>query len=185
MASQLTPTLGNIPSAFAAACRQARTDSELFERCRDVLVQRFDSDQIWFAINSGKAGSRRVGGADGFAAAVEAAAEPRFDPLGRERAWKASRFEALERLTGASARVADIWLATEIHTCGMALTDIRRLGVEYARTAAPAPPEDLLWWHTSILEVLGGQKSEARPSLQSEFRQLSREVAAYLTDERS
>ena len=125
--------------------------------------------------------TRRFGGL--VAAAVEAASEPRFDPLGRERAWKASRFEALERLTGASARVADIWLAAEIHTCGMALTDIRRLGVEYARTAAPAPPEDLLWWHSSILEVLGGQKSEARPSLQSEFRQLSREVAAYLADE--
>ncbi len=71
MPSQVTPTLGNIPSAFAAACRQARTDSELFERCRDVLVQRFDSDHIWFAINSGKAGSRRVGGAEGFASAVQ------------------------------------------------------------------------------------------------------------------
>ena len=71
MSSQLTPALGSIPSAFAAACRQARTDSELFERCRDVLVQRFESDQIWFAINSGKSGSRRVGGADGFASAVQ------------------------------------------------------------------------------------------------------------------
>lgn len=127
--------------------------------------------------------ARRFGGM--VAAAVEAAAEPRFDPLGRERTWKASRFEALARLSGASARVADIWIAAEIHTCGMALTDIRRLGVEYARTAAPAPPDDLLWWHGSILEVLGGRSSECRPSLQSEFRQLSREVAAYLSDERT
>ncbi len=126
--------------------------------------------------------ARRFGGM--VAAAVEAAAEPRFDPLGRERAWKASRFEALARLTGASARVADICLATEIHTCGMALTDIRRLGVEYARTATPAPLEDLLWWHGSILEVLGGRDSGSRPSLQSEFRLLSREVAGFLSDER-
>ena len=125
--------------------------------------------------------ARRFGGM--VAAAVEAAADPRFDPLGRERTWKASRFEALARLTGASARVADIWIAAEIHTCGLALTDIRRLGVEYARTAAPAPPVDLLWWHGSILEVLGGRSSEARPSLQSEFRQLSREVATFLADE--
>ncbi|HEU5217148.1 MAG TPA: HD domain-containing protein [Gemmatimonadales bacterium] len=125
--------------------------------------------------------ARRFGGM--VAAAVEAAAEPRFDPLGRERTWKASRFEALARLSGCSARVADIWIAAEIHTCGMALTDIRRLGVEYARTATPAPPEDLLWWHSSVLEVLGGRDSEARPSLQSEFRQLSREVAAYLSDD--
>ena len=71
MPSKITPTLGSIPSAFAAACRQARTDSELFERCRDVLVQRFDSDQIWFTINSGKAGSRRVGGAEGFSEALQ------------------------------------------------------------------------------------------------------------------
>jgi hypothetical protein len=126
--------------------------------------------------------ARRFGGM--VAAAVEAAAEPRFDPLGRERAWKASRFEALAKLTGASARVADIWIAAEIHTCGIALTDIRRLGVEYARTATPAPPEDLLWWHASILEVLGGRGSECRPSLQSEFRQLSREVAGFLVDPR-
>jgi (p)ppGpp synthase/HD superfamily hydrolase len=123
--------------------------------------------------------ARRFGGM--VAAAVEAASEPRFDPLGRERTWKASRFEALARLSGCSARVADIWIAGEIHTCGMALTDIRRLGIEYARSAAPAPPEDLLWWHASILDVLG-RSSECRPSLQSEFRQLSREVAAYLSD---
>lgn len=122
--------------------------------------------------------TRRFGGM--VAAAVEAASEPRFDPLGRERTWKASRFEALARLAGASARVADIWIAAEIHTCGMALTDIRRLGVEYARTAAPAPPEDLLWWHGSILEVLVERGSECRPSLQNEFRQLSREVASFL-----
>lgn len=127
--------------------------------------------------------ARRFGGM--VAAAVEAAADPRFDPLGRERTWKASRFEALARLSGASARVADICIAVEIHVCGMALTDIRRLGVEYARTAAPAPLADLLWWHGSILEVLGSRGSECRPSLQSEFRQLSREVAAYLSDERT
>lgn len=125
--------------------------------------------------------ARRFGGM--VAAAVEAAAEPRFDPLGRERTWKASRFEALAKLSTASARVADIWIAAEIHTCGMALTDIRRLGVEYARSAAPAPPEELLWWHGSIIEVLGSRRSECRPSLQSEFRQMSREVAAYLSGE--
>src|ERR1044072_6975351 len=41
------------------------------------------------------------------AAAVGAATDPRFDPLGRERTWKASRFEALARLAASSARVAD------------------------------------------------------------------------------
>src|ERR1041384_4045905 len=44
------------------------------------------------------------------AAPVEAATDPRFDPLGRERTWKASRFEALARLAASSARVADAWV---------------------------------------------------------------------------
>jgi len=114
------------------------------------------------------------------AAAVEAATEPRFDPLGRERTWKAVRFEALARLAAASARVTEIWMATEIHTCGRALTDIRRLGVEYARSVAPAPPEDLLWWHRAMLEILDGRGSDLRATMVSELRQLSQEVGAYL-----
>jgi (p)ppGpp synthase/HD superfamily hydrolase len=114
------------------------------------------------------------------AAAVEAATEPRFDPLGRERTWKASRFEALARLAGASARVTEIWMATEIHTCGRALTDIRRLGVEYARSVSPAPPEDLLWWHRAMLEILEGRGSDLRATMVAELRQLSLEVGAYL-----
>jgi len=44
--------LASIPGAFAAACRHARTDSELFERCRDALAERFGSEKIWFSVNS-------------------------------------------------------------------------------------------------------------------------------------
>lgn len=122
--------------------------------------------------------ARRFGGL--IAGAAEAAAEPRFDPLGRERTWKATRFEALERIASASPRVADIWMASEIHTCGVALTDIRRLGVEYARTVTPAPPAELLWWHSALLEVLGGRGAEVRASLQEELRQLSMQVRSCL-----
>jgi (p)ppGpp synthase/HD superfamily hydrolase len=121
--------------------------------------------------------ARRFGGL--VASATEAAAEPRFDPLGRERTWKATRFEALARIAGASPRVADIWMASEIHTCGVALTDIRRLGVEYARSVSPAPPADLLWWHSALLEVLKG-RAEVRSSLQDELRLLSGEVRGCL-----
>ena len=35
--------IGNLPSAFAAACRLSRNDAELFERCREALVGRFNS----------------------------------------------------------------------------------------------------------------------------------------------
>jgi (p)ppGpp synthase/HD superfamily hydrolase len=114
------------------------------------------------------------------AGAVEAAAEPRYDPLGRERTWKASRFEVLARLAGASPRVTDIWMATEIHICGRALTDIRRLGVEYARSVAPAPPDELVWWHRTLLEVLEARKAELRAGLLAELRALSGEVGVYL-----
>src|SRR6185503_11672845 len=99
---------------------------------------------------------RRFGGMVG--SATEAAAEPRYDSLGRKRSWKATRCEALALLAEASPRVADIWMACEIHTCGVALTDIRRLGVEYARSSCPAPPDELLWWHAALLELLAGLK---------------------------
>lgn len=122
--------------------------------------------------------ARRFGGL--IAGAAEAAAEPRFDPLGRERTWKATRFEVLARIAGASSRVADIWMASEIHICGVALSDIRRLGVEYARTVTPAPPTDLLWWHAALLEVLGGRGAEMRSSLQEELRQLSTQLCGCL-----
>jgi len=67
----LAPTLSNLPSAFAAACRVARSDAELFERCRDVLVKRFESDQIWLALSKNGVGSERIGGTEGYAEAVE------------------------------------------------------------------------------------------------------------------
>jgi len=116
------------------------------------------------------------------ASAAEAALEPRFDPSGRERSWKVARFEVLARLASASLRVAEIWMATEIHVCGLALTDIRRLGAEYARSVAPAPREELLWWHRAMLEVLDFRGEEFRGSLLTELRQLSSQVGAYLTE---
>jgi diguanylate cyclase (GGDEF)-like protein len=44
--------LASLPSAFAAACRHAGSDAELFERCREALVQRFGSQRIWFSVTS-------------------------------------------------------------------------------------------------------------------------------------
>jgi diguanylate cyclase (GGDEF)-like protein len=71
MPHPLTPSLQNLPSAFAAACRLARSDSELFERCRAVLVQRFESDHIWFNVTRDSIGTDRIGGPEGFGTAVE------------------------------------------------------------------------------------------------------------------
>ena len=71
MSTQISATLPSLPGAFAAACRQARSDSELFERCREVLVNRFESEGIWFSISQTGAGPRRVGGGEGFGNAAE------------------------------------------------------------------------------------------------------------------
>jgi diguanylate cyclase (GGDEF)-like protein len=46
------PPLASLPSAFAAACRQASSDAELFERCREALARQFHSDRIWFSVTS-------------------------------------------------------------------------------------------------------------------------------------
>lgn len=51
-ASSALSTLAPLSSAFAAACRHARSDGELFERCREALTQRFGSDQIWLDVSS-------------------------------------------------------------------------------------------------------------------------------------
>ncbi len=57
-------TLGTLPSAFAAACRLSRNDAELFERCRDALVLRFNSTAIWFEITTPQGALPRVGPAE-------------------------------------------------------------------------------------------------------------------------
>jgi diguanylate cyclase (GGDEF)-like protein len=61
MSSSQSPALANLPSAFAAACRVSRSDSELFDRCRDVLVRRFHSEQIWLTLNSPVTGVQTTG----------------------------------------------------------------------------------------------------------------------------
>ena len=66
-------TLHTLPSAFAAACRLSRTDAELFERCRDALVGRFQNEKIWFTIHSPTGEIPRVGPAEDFAQAIEVA----------------------------------------------------------------------------------------------------------------
>ena len=53
-------SLSQLPSAFAAAARSSRSEGGLFERCRAVLVERFGSSQIWFALQgTGEAPARR------------------------------------------------------------------------------------------------------------------------------
>ncbi|HTO72166.1 MAG TPA: diguanylate cyclase [Gemmatimonadales bacterium] len=53
METSLTQSaLASLPSAFAAACRHSRTDGELFQHCRDALIQRFQTEEIWFSVKT-------------------------------------------------------------------------------------------------------------------------------------
>lgn len=65
--------LSNLSSAFAAACQSARSEAELFERCRAILAERLQSEQIWISITSPNASFPRVGPAHGFDHAKEVA----------------------------------------------------------------------------------------------------------------
>lgn len=62
--SPVSPTKGNLTSAFAVACHQARTDTELFERCRDALVLEFGSESIWMEVQNGEIPAAAIGPAD-------------------------------------------------------------------------------------------------------------------------
>jgi diguanylate cyclase (GGDEF)-like protein len=72
MTSQLVPSvLGGLTSAFAAACHQARSEVELYERCRDALTRTFGSEALWLTVTA-PTGTARVGpDAPAFAEALE------------------------------------------------------------------------------------------------------------------
>jgi diguanylate cyclase (GGDEF)-like protein len=52
--------LGGLSSAIAAACHQARSEVELYERCRDALVRSVGQDTIWLTVTA-PTGTARVG----------------------------------------------------------------------------------------------------------------------------
>jgi diguanylate cyclase (GGDEF)-like protein len=67
------PTLGTLSSAFAIACRQARSDTELYARCRDALAQEFGSDAIWMEVQNPEQPVPDIGPGQRPAEAVEVA----------------------------------------------------------------------------------------------------------------
>lgn len=61
MTSPLVPSvLGGLTSAVAAACHQARTEVELYQRCRDALVRTFGNEALWLTVTA-PTGTARVG----------------------------------------------------------------------------------------------------------------------------
>lgn len=119
---------------------------------------------------------------ESIAGAVEAAAEPRFDVLGRERTWKASRFEYLARLAVATPRAVDVAVGDELHRLGSALVSVRRLGIEYLQTAGVPEPEDTRWWLSAFPDVLRAHPTWNREPVLTELRYLGTELYRALAD---
>lgn len=109
--------------------------------------------------------------------AVGEAAEPRFDVMGRERTWKASRMEHLARIIEASDTAVDVCVAEELHRVGSALTAVRRLGVEYLEGVGTPTPEDTVWWLNNLLGSLRSHPSWNRADMLAELDRLSAELA--------
>lgn len=107
---------------------------------------------------------------------VEAAAEPRYDVLGRERSWKACRFEYLARLTGASPRAMDVCVADELHVVGTALVEIRRLGVEYLEQTGAPGRDDTAWWHRALIDLASTHPTWNRRDMLIEFKRTAQEL---------
>lgn len=108
---------------------------------------------------------------------VRAAAEPRFDVLGRERSWKATRFEQLSKLAEAPSGAVDVCVAGELHRIGAALVSIRRLGVEYLEAVDVPTPGDTLWWLEAFGEMITHHPQWARGGMVAEYRRGARELA--------
>jgi diguanylate cyclase (GGDEF)-like protein len=56
-----TTTVSGLPSAFAQACRQSRSEPELLERCRRELCERFQTDEIWVVVRAPGSDSQEMG----------------------------------------------------------------------------------------------------------------------------
>ena len=110
--------------------------------------------------------------------AVEAAAEPRFDVMGRERSWKAARMEYLARIIDAAPIAVDVCVGEELHRVGAALTAIRRLGIEYLEGISTPTPADIVWWLEALVGALGTHPAWERLEMLSELDRLAKELAA-------
>jgi (p)ppGpp synthase/HD superfamily hydrolase len=108
------------------------------------------------------------------------AAEGRFDGRGTELPWRAVKHDYLSHLGLAEPRAIDICVADEIHSAGLTLTALRRLGAEYVRTVSSASSEQTIWWYRSLLELLEDRPDWQRSDMLDELRMLSSDVVRAL-----
>lgn len=108
------------------------------------------------------------------------ATEPRWDARGKERSWEAYKLELLAQLAEADTRTLEVSAASEIHLCGVLLTDARRLGPEYLSGYAPGGAPAVLRWLRGLTEVLERHPTGPRPAMLAELRDLHGRLQAAL-----
>ena len=94
--------------------------------------------------------------------------------------WRAVKHDYLAHLGVAEPRAVDICVADEIHSAGLTLTALRRLGAEYVRTVSSASSEQTIWWYRSLLELLEDRSDWQRHEMLEELRALSTDVVRAL-----
>lgn len=104
---------------------------------------------------------------------VRQALEPRFDPRGKERSWEACKMEFLATLAGADPRALDVCTADAIHQCGMLLTDLRRLGVEYIAGYAPGGAAAVVRWFEEAVAAFERHPKGPKPAMLADLRDLT------------
>jgi hypothetical protein len=111
-------------------------------------------------------------------AAAREVIEPKHDARGRERGWEAYKLEFLANLALADQRALDVCAATEIYQCGVLVTDVRRLGIEYLSSYAPGGAQAVLRWFGEVVSALEGHPSGPRSGMLAELRELTSRLAA-------
>lgn len=106
------------------------------------------------------------------------AVEPRYDHRGKLRGWEAYKLEYLSVLSEADGRTLEVCAASEIHRCGVLLTDVRRLGPEYLSGYAPGGAPAVLGWFRDVVELLGRHPVGPRPGMLTELRDLQSRLEA-------
>jgi (p)ppGpp synthase/HD superfamily hydrolase len=111
---------------------------------------------------------------------ARAATEPRWDARGKERTWEVYKLEFLAQLAEAETRTLEICCASEVHLCGVLLTDVRRLGPEYLSVYAPGGAPTVFRWLRNLIEVLERHPMGPRPAMLAELRDLTGRLQAAL-----
>jgi (p)ppGpp synthase/HD superfamily hydrolase len=104
--------------------------------------------------------------------------ERRYDSRGRERGWKACKFDYLANLALCDQRALDVSAANEIHQCGSLVTDVRRLGSEYLSSFAPGGGSAVVRWFGEVVKAYEGHPTGPRPGMLTELRDLAGRLSA-------